>query len=100
LLTIPNSHKVALDKYLAREAENIRKISLSTGFIVNQNKQTVRKSNKSMYALLHLFGLVLPDGYYSFVNEGIITFLWNLVVLYPYNNILHGFVRRIFLGII
>jgi hypothetical protein len=68
LLTIPNPHKAALDKYLLRESENIRKISLSTGFIVNQNKQTVRKSNKSMYSLLHLFGLVLPDGYCSFVN--------------------------------
>lgn len=53
-----------------------------------------------MYALLHLFGLVLPDGLCSFVNEGIITFLWNLVVLYPYNNILHCFIRRIFIGIL
>ena len=73
---------------------------MSTGFILNQDKQTVRKSNKAIYPILNLIGLVLQDNYTGFVNEGFINYLWNLVYLYPYNNILHGFVRRIFLGIL
>jgi hypothetical protein len=73
---------------------------MSTGFLVNQDRQTVRKSNKAMYSMLTLLGLVLKDNYSNFINEGFVSFLWNLVLLYPYNNILHVLVRKIFLGIL
>ena len=53
-----------------------------------------------MYSLLNLFGLVLQDGCSGFIDEGLVSFLWNLVVLYPYNNILHVVVKRIFMGIL
>ena len=36
----------------------------------------------------------------SFVDEGFITFLWNLIILYPFNNILHVRIRRIFNAIL
>lgn len=41
---------------------------MSSGFITNQNKQTVRKSNKSIYSILTLLGLVLKDNYSNFVD--------------------------------
>lgn len=53
-----------------------------------------------MYSLLILLGLALQEGLSSFVNDGIISFFWNLVVLYPYNNILHVLIRKIFTGIL
>ena len=43
---------------------------------------------------------MLKDNYCNFVDEGLINFLWNLVLLYPYNNILQGMVRSIFIGIL
>ena len=73
---------------------------MSTGFIVNQDKQTVRKSNKAMYPILNLLGLALQDNYSNFINEGLMSFLWNVVFLYPYNNILHVLVKNIFIGIL
>lgn len=68
----------------------------STGFIVNQNRQTVRKSNKSVYSLLGLVKVVVDEGLTSFIDESLLSFLWNLVLLYPYNNILHVTVLKIF----
>ena len=73
---------------------------MSTGFIVNQNKQTVRKSNKSMYTILNLLALTIKDNYCNFIDEGLMNFLWNVVLLYPYNNILQVVVRKIFIGVL
>lgn len=53
-----------------------------------------------MYSLLVLFGLVLEDKISCFVDEGLVSFLWNLVLLYPYNDILHVLIKKIFLGIL
>ena len=72
----------------------------STGFIVNQNRQMVRKSNKSLYSLLDLVRVVMDEGLTSFVDESLLSFLWNLVLLYPYNNILHVTVLKIFSSIL
>jgi hypothetical protein len=60
----------------------------------------VRKSNRAMYSLLSLLGIALQEGIGGFVNEGLITFCWNLALLYPYNNILHVLIKTIFMGIL
>lgn len=52
-----------------------------------------------MYALLTLVGLALRQGSDLFVDLGLVSFLWNLVLLYPFNNILQGQVRDIFKAI-
>lgn len=61
---------------------------------------TVRKSNKKIYELLALVGLSIEEGQWSFLGSKLISNLWNLLVLYPYNNILQVSVLKIFINIL
>ena len=56
----------------------------------------MRKSSKPLYSLLGLVSEALQLGRGYFIDEAFLAFLWNLVLLYPYNNILQVTILKIF----
>jgi len=75
-------------------------LSDSSDYLTNQNHVTVRKSNKKIYPLLQLISLSIESSIYEFISSELINNLWNLLVLYPYNNILQVSILQIFANIL
>lgn len=67
---------------------------------MNQNKAMVRKSNKKIYSILSLISLAIEEGQTNFISCLFVNNLWKLLVLYPYNNILHVSILKIFTSIL
>ena len=100
LLSIPAHHQENLTTYLKRECEQLEGWLGSEDYITNQHKRTVRKSNPKVYELLALAGLEIEEERWGFVGSKLLSNIWNLLVLYPYNNILQVTALKIFTNLL
>jgi hypothetical protein len=100
LLTIPPPHLEHLSDYLKREVEGMGQLLTNDAYITNQHKVLVRKSNRKVYSILALAALAIEEQLSDFITGKFINSLWNLVILYPYNNILQVSVLKIFTGVL
>lgn len=100
LIRVPTVHLQNIRDYLIRQTETIKELTETKSYLTNQNQAKVRKSNKKLYPLLQLICLSIESSIEEFISSELINNLWNVLVLYPYNNILQVNVLRIFVNIL